>query len=124
MTATANTPTGASAIGTEKQDRLPILALIGLFFAGFVGVLTEVLPAGLLPEMSRTLHTSIAATGQTVTLYALATAVAALPLNRLTATWPRKNVLQLALLTVAIANVLTGLSTNYWLTLSTRVLAG
>jgi predicted MFS family arabinose efflux permease len=124
MTTAADTPTGASAIANEKQDRLPMNALIGLFVAGFVGVLTEVLPAGLLPEMSRTLHTSIAATGQTVTLYALATAVAALPLNRLTATWPRKNVLQLALLTVAIANVLTGLSTNYWLTLATRVLAG
>ena len=124
MTATTNTPTGTSAIGTEKQDRLPINALIGLFFAGFVGVLTEVLPAGLLPEMSHTLHSSIAATGQTVTLYALATAVAAIPLNRLTSNWSRKSVIQVALLTVTIANLLTGLSSNYWLTLATRVLAG
>jgi predicted MFS family arabinose efflux permease len=124
MTATANTTTGASAIGTEKQDRLPILALIGLFFAGFVGVLTEVLPAGLLPEMSRTLHSSVAATGQTVTLYAVATALAAIPLNRLTSNWSRKSVVQVALLTVTIANALTGLSSNYWLTLATRILAG
>jgi predicted MFS family arabinose efflux permease len=121
---TTNTPTSTSAIGTEKQDRLPIIALIGLFFAGFVGVLTEVLPAGLLPEMSRTLHTSIAATGQTVTLYAVATALAAIPLNRLTSAWSRKSVIQVALLTVTIANVLTGLSSDYWLTLATRVLAG
>jgi predicted MFS family arabinose efflux permease len=124
MTATTNTPTGTSAIGAEKQDRLPVNALIGLFFAGFVGVLTEVLPAGLLPEMSHTLHSSIAATGQTVTLYALATAVAAIPLNRLTSNWSRKSVIQVALLTVTIANLLTGLSGNYWLTLATRVLAG
>jgi predicted MFS family arabinose efflux permease len=121
---TTNTPTDTSAIGTEKQDRLPIIALIGLFFAGFVGVLTEVLPAGLLPEMSHTLHSSIAATGQTVTLYAVATALAAIPLNRLTSNWSRKSVLQVALLTVTIANVLTGLSGNYGLTLATRVLAG
>jgi predicted MFS family arabinose efflux permease len=124
MTATATTSTATSATAAEQQDRLPIRALIGLFFAGFVGVLTEVLPAGLLPEMSHTLHSSIAATGQTVTLYALATAVAAIPLNRLTSNWSRKSVIQVALLTVTIANVLTGLSSNYWLTLATRVLAG
>ena len=124
MTATANSPTASSAIAGDQQDRLPLMALMGLFFAGFVGVLTEVLPAGLLPEMSRTLHSSIAATGQTVTLYAVATALAAIPLNRLTSTWTRKSVVQVALLTVAVANLLTGLSSNYWLTLATRVLAG
>jgi predicted MFS family arabinose efflux permease len=123
MTATANTPTAAPA-SRDQQDRLPYMALLGLFFAGFVGVLTEVLPAGLLPEMARTLHSSIAATGQTVTLYAVATALAAIPLNQLTATWPRKTVVQVALLTVTLANLLTGLSSNYWLTLATRVLAG
>jgi predicted MFS family arabinose efflux permease len=123
MTTTAKNPIAAPASRTQ-QDRLPHLALLGLFFAGFVGVLTEVLPAGLLPEMSRTLHSSIAATGQTVTLYAVATAVGAIPLNRLTSNWPRKTVIQVALLTVAIANLLTGLSGNYWLTLATRVLAG
>src|SRR3954454_9908962 len=121
---TTNTPAGTSAIGTEQRDRLPINALIGLFFAGFVGVLTEVLPAGLLPEMSHTLHSSIAATGQTVTLYAVATAVAAIPLNRLTSNWSRKSVIQVALATVAVANLLTGLSSNYGFTLATRVLAG
>jgi predicted MFS family arabinose efflux permease len=121
MTATTKTVAPASR---APQDRLPHLALLGLFFAGFVGVLTEVLPAGLLPEMSRTLHSSIAATGQTVTLYAVATAVAAIPLNRLTANWSRKTVVQVALLTVTIANLLTGLSSNYSLTLGTRVLAG
>ncbi|SIR57530.1 Predicted arabinose efflux permease, MFS family [Micromonospora avicenniae] len=123
MTATANAPIGKSAIG-KKQDQLPTMALIGLFFAGFVGVLTEVLPAGLLPEMSHTLHSSIAATGQTVTLYAVATAIAAVPLNRLTSNWTRKSVVQVALLSVTLANLLTGLSSNYWLTLATRVLAG
>src|SRR3954467_11946157 len=105
MTATANTSTTTSAIAPDERSRLPVMALMGLFFAGFVGVLTEVLPAGLLPEMSRTLHSSIAATGQTVTLYAVATAVAAIPLNRLTTNWSRKSVVQVALLTVAVANL-------------------
>jgi predicted MFS family arabinose efflux permease len=124
MTATANTSTATSRIEAAQRDRLPLKALIGLFFAGFVGLLTEALPAGLLPEISRTLHTSVAATGQTVTIYAAATALAVIPLNRLTSSWSRKSVLQVALLTVAITSVLTGLSSNYWLTLAIRILAG
>ncbi|MFE7506767.1 MFS transporter [Promicromonospora sp. NPDC057488] len=100
------------------------MALFGLFLSGFVGILTEALPAGLLPEMSRALDTSVALTGQTVTIYALATAVGAIPLARLTATWPRKRVLQVALLVVAVTNTLTALSDSYALTMVIRFVAG
>ncbi|MEV6235365.1 MFS transporter [Lentzea sp. NPDC051838] len=106
------------------KQRLPGKALLGLFLAGFVGILTECLPAGLLPEMSRTLGTSVSLTGQTVTIYAFATALGAIPLARLTAAWPRKHVLQLALAVVAITNVLTAFSTDYALTLVLRFAAG
>jgi hypothetical protein len=82
---------------TRRRDSLPGRALFGLFLSGFIGILTECLPAGLLPELSATLGTDVALTGQVVTIYALATALAAIPLSRLTARWPRKNVLQLAL---------------------------
>ncbi|MFF3255915.1 MFS transporter [Actinacidiphila glaucinigra] len=113
-------PTAAAA----RQDRLPGKALLGLFLAGFISILTECLPAGLLPEMSRTLDTSVSLTGQTVTIYALATALGAIPLARMTATWPRKHVLQLALAMVVVTNVLTALSSNYTLTLALRFAAG
>lgn len=106
------------------QTRLPGMALFGLFLSGFIGILTECLPAGLLPEISSTLGTSIAATGQIVTIYALATAVAAIPLSRLTSMWPRKNVLQVALGIVAVTNALTAVSTDYTLTMVLRFLAG
>lgn len=104
--------------------RLPGKALFGLFLAGFIGILTECLPAGLLPEISHTLGTSVALTGQIVTVYALATALAAIPLSRLTAMWPRKNVLQFALAIVAVTNALTAISTHYTLTLVIRFVAG
>ncbi|MGO1057226.1 MFS transporter [Crossiella sp. CA198] len=107
-----------------RADRLPARALLGLFLAGFISILTECLPAGLLPEMSRTLGTSVSLTGQTVAIYALATALGAIPLARLTAGWPRKHVLQLALAVVAVANVLTALSSDYTLTLVLRFAAG
>ncbi|GII51975.1 MFS transporter [Planotetraspora thailandica] len=121
MTETAST---ASPAAVHRRDRLPGKALLGLFLSGFVGILTECLPAGLLPEMAHTLHTSAALTGQTVTLYAAATAIAAIPLSRATSKWPRKNVLQLALGIVAVTNVLTAVSSDYALTLAIRFVSG
>jgi predicted MFS family arabinose efflux permease len=123
MTVTPTTAT-SSPEAARTRDRLPGKALFGLFLAGFVGILTECLPAGLLPQMADTLNTSIAATGQLVTLYAAATALAAIPLTRLTTNWPRKNVLQVALAIVVVTNALTALSSNYGLTLVIRFVAG
>ncbi|MFD1047187.1 GH92 family glycosyl hydrolase, partial [Kibdelosporangium lantanae] len=97
---------------SRTRDRLPRGPLFGLFLSGFVGILTECLPAGLLPEISGTLHTDVALTGQIVTIYALATALAAIPLSRLTASWSRKNVLQVALTVVTVTNVTGGTDTQ------------
>ena len=125
MTETTSTASPAVA---RNENRLPGKALFGLFLAGFIGILTECLPAGLLPEISATLHTNVSLTGQVVTIYALATAVAAIPLSRLTAKWPRKNVLQFALgvvaVAVAVTNALTALSTDYPLTMVIWFVAG
>lgn len=113
----------ASPARTEAAA-LPASALAGLFLAGFVGMLTEVLPAGLLPEMGKALGVSTSLAGQTVSVHALGIAAAAIPLSRATATWPRKHVLQLALGTILAANVLTALSTTFWFTLLARFIAG
>ncbi|MFI8181045.1 MFS transporter [Actinacidiphila glaucinigra] len=118
------TTTTAPSTAARGRNQLPGKALFGLFLSGFVGILTECLPAGLLPEISRTLRTSVSLTGQTVTIYALATAIGAIPLTRATAKWPRKNVLQLALGTVAVTNALTALTGDYALTLVIRFVAG
>ncbi|MFI6349433.1 MFS transporter [Streptomyces sp. NPDC050560] len=121
MTVTVSTSQAPESLPTPaRQDRLPVRALVGLFLAGFVSILTGCLPAGLLPKMSETLGTSVSLTGQTVTLYALATALGAIPLARATATWRRKHVLQLALAVVAVTNALTALSGDYTLTMVLR----
>lgn len=104
--------------------KLPIKALFALFLSGFVSLLTEALPAGLLPEMSQTLHISPSLAGQTVSIYALATAIGAIPLSNLTATWSRKTVLQTALIVVFSADILTVLSSNFLLTMMIRFIAG
>ncbi|HEX4221669.1 MAG TPA: MFS transporter [Pseudonocardiaceae bacterium] len=118
------TTTASATTSAPSRERLPGKAIFGLFLAGFIGILTECLPAGLLPEISSTLHAGVALTGQTVTIYALATAVAAIPLAHLTAKWPRKNVLLLALTIVTVTNALTALSTDYAVTMVIRFVAG
>jgi predicted MFS family arabinose efflux permease len=101
-----------------------LLALVGLFASGFIGILTEALPAGLLPQMSRTLHETAAVTGQTVTIYAIGTAVAVIPLAVATTTWRRRDLLIVALIGQIVTNGLTALSTDLTLTLIVRFVAG
>lgn len=43
----------ATPTDDATTERLPVLALIGLFFSGLIGILTEALPAGLLPAIGR-----------------------------------------------------------------------
>ncbi|MEV0253187.1 MFS transporter [Streptomyces sp. NPDC050732] len=108
----------------SQQSRLPLLALLALATAVFITSLTETLPAGLLPAMSADLGVSESATGQTVTIYAIGTALTAIPLTAATAGWRRKRLLLTAMAGFAAANTVTALSTNYPLTMTARFVAG
>ncbi|HEY2694221.1 MAG TPA: hypothetical protein VGJ45_02050 [Pseudonocardiaceae bacterium] len=50
----AETTVTATPAEGQARTRLPGKAIFGLFLAGFIGILTECLPAGLLPEISAT----------------------------------------------------------------------
>lgn len=89
-----------------------------------MGILTEALPAGVLPEMARDLSVSESAMGQALTVYALATGLAAIPVSAATAAWGRKPLLLLAVATFAIANTITAISGGYVLTMIFRAVAG
>lgn len=104
--------------------RSPLPALGALATAAFVTVLTEALPAGVLPGMSDGLGVSEAAAGQTVTAYALGTAVATIPLTAATAHWPRKRLLLTGVAGFAVANTVTAVADDYLLTMAARVVAG
>ncbi|MGW8948766.1 MFS transporter [Streptomyces sp. NPDC055709] len=114
----------ATASGGEEQQKLPILALLALATAVFITSLTETLPAGLLPAMSGDLRVSESATGQTVTIYAIGTALTAIPLTAATAGWRRKQLLLTAMAGFALANTVTAVSSNYALTMGARFVAG
>ncbi|MFF7449012.1 MULTISPECIES: MFS transporter [unclassified Streptomyces] len=103
---------------------LPLPALLALTTAVFVTSLTETLPAGLLPAMSGDLAVSEAAAGQAVTVYAVGTALTAIPLSAATAGWRRKRLLLTAMAGFAVANTVTAVSAHYALTMAARFLAG
>ncbi|MFF1735771.1 MFS transporter [Streptomyces sp. NPDC058247] len=108
----------------EEQRKLPLFALLALATAVFITSLTETLPAGLLPAMSQDLHVSESATGQTVTVYAIGTALTAIPLTAATAGWRRKKLLLTAVAGFALANTVTAVSSVYELTMAARFVAG
>jgi predicted MFS family arabinose efflux permease len=104
--------------------RLPVGGLLALATAGFVTVLTEALPAGLLPLMSGDLRVTEALVGQLVTVYALGSLLAAIPLVALTRGMRRRPLLLGALAGFVLANTVTALSTSDPLTLVARFIAG
>ncbi|MFF8726229.1 MFS transporter [Streptomyces sp. NPDC015171] len=108
----------------ERGQKLPLAALLALATAVFITSLTETLPAGLLPEMSHDLQASESATGQTVTIYAIGTALTAIPLTAATAGWRRKRLLLTAVAGFAAANTVTAVSSVYGLTMAARFVAG
>ncbi|WP_207460216.1 MFS transporter [Azospirillum sp. SYSU D00513] len=106
------------------QDRLPLAALLALAMAAFITILTEALPAGLLPHMAHGLAVSEAWVGQTVTIYAIGSLVAAIPLTAATQGIRRRPLLLAAVAGFALANTVTALSASYALTMMARFLAG
>ncbi|SFT82628.1 Predicted arabinose efflux permease, MFS family [Actinopolyspora lacussalsi subsp. righensis] len=109
---------------SEQRGKLPLRALLALATAAFITVLTETLPAGVLPAMSSDLDVSEPAIGQLVTLYALGTAATAIPLSAVTAGWRRKKLLLTGVVGFAVANTVTALSTYYPLTMAARFVGG
>jgi predicted MFS family arabinose efflux permease len=115
---TATTPSAAQ----KTSLRWP--ALLALGTAVFITSLTETLPAGVLPEISRALGVNSGAAGQAVTVYAAATALTAIPLARATAPVPRKPLLLISMGVFLIANTLTAAAPSYAVLLAARFLAG
>ncbi|MEF3092325.1 MFS transporter [Raoultella scottii] len=111
-------------MSSTPQDRMPVASLLALAMAAFITILTEALPAGLLPQMAQGLAVSEAWVGQTVTIYAIGSLVAAIPLTAATQGVRRRPLLLAAIAGFAIANTVTTLSASYALTIVARFLAG
>jgi predicted MFS family arabinose efflux permease len=107
-----------------ERERLPLTGLLALFTAGFLGILNETVPAGLLPKMSKNLGLSQSVVGQTITVYAVATALTAIPLNAAFKNVGRRKLITSALLTFVVANAAIALLNNFALIMIARTVAG
>ncbi|KOR81965.1 MFS transporter [Paenibacillus solani] len=104
--------------------KLPWLALLALAMTGFICILTETIPAGLLPLIGEGLHITKAMAGQLVTLYAIGSLVAAIPFAMFTGGVRRRPLLLAIIAGFLVFNTITALSASYALTLVARFLAG
>ncbi|RXT48221.1 MFS transporter [Bosea sp. Tri-44] len=119
MTSATNTISAGST-----GARLPLGGLLALAMAAFITLLTEILPSGLLPQMAESLGQSEALIGQLVTVYAVGSLLAAIPLTIATQNWRRRTLLLIAIGGFAVVNTVTAISDSYVVTLVARFVAG
>lgn len=103
---------------------LPVGRLLAFTTAGFLAIMTETMPAGLLPQIGRGLGIGEALAGQMLTLYALGSVVAAIPVIAMTRNWNRRPLLLLAIGGLFVFNSVTALSAQVAVTLAARFVAG
>lgn len=101
------------------DSRLLVLAL-GMFAMGTDNFVI----AGILPDVARSLDTTVSAAGLMVTVYALSFALLAPVVAALAGGWPRKTLLVTALTVFVLGNVLTAIATDLTTVLISRAIAG
>ena len=104
--------------------RLPLAALLALTMGSFIATANETVPAGLLPQIAEAFGVSQAWAGQMVTLCALGSGLAAIPLTLALQGWRRRWVLLLAVGGFCACNAVTALSPWFSLTLAARFMVG
>lgn len=109
----------------ERPGKIPWPALLVLAAAGFTAVTTELLPSGLLPQISRDLGVEESAVGSLTAAYAAIIVFTALPLSRfLAGRVPRKTLLIGTVLAFALSNVLLAMSPTLGIAVAARLLGG
>ncbi|MGW9632189.1 MFS transporter [Agromyces sp. NPDC055520] len=102
----------------------PWLGLIVLAAAVFLSVTIEMLPTGLLPDMSRDLGVGEPLVGLLLTVFAATVVVLTVPLASLTKRMPRRTLIVITLAVLAVSCVLTAIAPNYPTVVATRILGG
>lgn len=90
----------------------------------FVGILSELVPSGILPQMTDGLGVEESEVGFLVGVYALASAIAAIPLISATLAFNRKTLLMALLIGFAASNIVVGLSSSYAVIIASRIVGG
>jgi len=111
-------------ITKQAQKVFPWLLMILMSSVTFVGILSELMPSGVLPLIMADLNISEVQTGNLVGYYAIASAIFAIPLISLTMQFNRKYLLLTLLAGFAVSNILSGLLHNYTIIIVLRIIGG
>ncbi|HET9032942.1 MAG TPA: MFS transporter [Dokdonella sp.] len=109
---------------SEKKQTLSWFVFGLMASVTFVGLLSELVPSGILPQMTEGLGIEESEVGFMVGVYALASAVAAIPLVSATLAINRKTLLMVLLAGFAASNIVVGLSSSYTVIISARIVGG
>jgi DHA1 family inner membrane transport protein len=108
----------------NTSQRFPWAGLLALAAAVFLSVTSEMIPTGLLPDMSASLGVSEAQIGLLVTVFAFTVVVTSTPLTALTKRWPRHAMIVGILIALGLSNVLTAVAPDYAFVVASRILGG
>ncbi|WP_353807277.1 MFS transporter [Agromyces sp. SYSU T00194] len=117
--------TATESVSVRARSRaFPWTPLAVLGAAVFLSITGEMLPAGLLPEMSADLLVPEPSIGLLVTVFAFTVVATSAPLTALTQRMPRRRLLVIALGVLAGAQFLTAISPDYAWVVGSRIVGG
>ena len=111
-------PTGAPG------RRFPWGGLLVLASAVFLSVTAEMLPTGLLPEMSAELGVGQSQIGLLVSVFAFAVVLTSIPLSRLTRSVSRHRLIVLVLIVVSLSSAVTAIAPSFEILVGARIVGG
>lgn len=103
---------------------LPMGALLVLAASVFLSITTEMLPTGLLPEMSRDLGVGEPLIGLLVSVFAFTVVVTSAPLTALLSRMPRRTLLVAVLVLLAVSTALSAVVGSYAALVAVRIIGG
>ncbi|WP_353826824.1 MFS transporter [Agromyces sp. SYSU T0242] len=103
---------------------MPWRALVALASAVFLSITIEMLPTGLLPEMSAELGVGAPLVGLLVSVFAFAVVVSSAPLTALLRRVPRRTLMTVVLVVLGLTTAASALVPEYWMLVSVRVAGG
>ena len=117
--------TRASSTGRPSTPAtFPLAGLLALAVATFLSISGEMLPTGLLPEMSGELGVSESSIGLLVSVFAFTVVLTSTGLTHLTRKLPRHLIVVGLITVLAISAALTAIAPTYELVVASRVLGG
>ncbi|WP_430647661.1 MFS transporter [Agromyces sp. GXS1127] len=105
-------------------DTMPWRALVALAAAVFLSITIEMLPTGLLPEMSADLGVGAPLVGLLVSVFAFTVVVTSTPLTALLKRMPRRTLITMVLVVLGLSTAASALVPDYGQLVAVRIVGG